>query len=182
MVRPSIGVGLLLVVLVSSCSEPGNVLEPDHAVLLDKAVPTPESSEAEWLKALKQVTARFNSLTLAQAEGYTPEDICVALPGVGGMGYHWPNFPLIDGVFEPLKPEVLVFAKAPNGHLRLMALEYVVLDVGQPRPAFAGHAFDDGDVPPLLQAGIPHWTLHVWLFEENPLGIHAPFNPTVSCP
>jgi hypothetical protein len=89
---------------------------------------------------------------------------------------------LIDPVFEPLKPEVLVFANDLNGQLRLVALEYLVIDVGQPRPEFAGVPFDDGDVPPLLQAGIAHWTLHVWLYEQNPLGIHAPFNPNVSCP
>lgn len=183
MVRTPIGFGLLLLaVLASSCSETGKLISPDGTPRFEKAAPTSGASQADWLKALKQVTARFNSLTLAQAEGYTPEDICVALPGVGGMGYHWANPSLIDPVFDPLKPEVLLYAKAPNGHLRLIAVEYVVINVGQPRPAFAGYAFDVGGVPPLQQAGIPHWSLHVWLFEENSLGLHAPFNPTVSCP
>lgn len=53
---------------------------------------------------------------------------------------------LTDPVFDPLQPEVLLYAPAANGKLRLVAVAYVVIDVGQPRPAFAGHPFDIGGV------------------------------------
>jgi hypothetical protein len=36
-------------------------------------------------------------------------------------------------------------------------------------------------VMPLTLAGIAHWSLHVWLYEDNPNGVFTPFNPNVSC-
>jgi hypothetical protein len=98
------------------------------------------------------------------------------------MGYHWPNSPLVDASFEPLRPEVLLYATAPTGQLGLVAAEYVVVDVGQAHPAFADQHFDVGGVPPLTDAGIDHWSLHVWLCEQNPNGIFARWNPRITCP
>jgi hypothetical protein len=96
------------------------------------------------------------------------------------MGYHWINGSLIDAVFDPLQPEVLLYATGPGGNLRLVAVEYIVLDVGQTRPTFDGHPLDVRGAPFL--ASVPHWTQHVWLYEENPSGIFAKFNPNISCP
>jgi hypothetical protein len=28
----------------------------------------------------------------------------------------------------------------------------------------------------------PHYDLHVWVWQANPEGIFAPFNPNVTCP
>jgi hypothetical protein len=28
----------------------------------------------------------------------------------------------------------------------------------------------------------PHYELHIWLYEHNPAGLFAPWNPTISCP
>ena len=61
-------------------------------------------------------------------------------------------------------------------------MEYIVLNMGQERPSFGGHPFDVGGVGPLQRAGVAHWSLHVWLFEENPAGLFAPFNPNITCP
>jgi hypothetical protein len=173
---------LLLVGLLSACSEAPTDPGPDGSPSFMKAIAEEGAPQEDWLKAVRQATARYHSQTQAEAAGYFDEFICVAIPGVGGMGYHWPNVPLRDAIFEPLQPEVLLYATAPNGHQRLVAVEYIVLDVGQGRPAFADQLFDIGGVPPLTAAGVDHWSLHVWLFEENPNGIFARFNPRVSCP
>lgn len=130
-------------------------------------------AETELLKALRNATAKFNSTTQAQKAGYLPDDHCVP-----NMGYHWANFDLVDPVFDPLKPEVMLYATGPGGNLRLVAVEYVVIDVGQDRPSFDGHLFDIGGTP----VPAPHWSLHVWLYEPNPTGMFTAFNPKISCP
>ena len=140
----------------------------------DAAMPL---AETQLLKSLRQATSRYNSTTQAIAAGYMPNDHCVSSPA-GGMGYHWANMPLVDPVFDPLKPEVMLYATGPGGNLRLVAVEYVVINIGQPRPSFEGKLFDIGGAP----VPVPHWTLHVWVHEPNPSGIFVPFNPNITCP
>jgi hypothetical protein len=145
------------------------------------AAPAYPAASGGLLREVRRETARFNSTTLAVSAGYVADTHCVAVPGLGGMGYHWANFDLIDPVFDPLQPEVVLYAPGGDGNLRLAAVEYIVIDVGQSHPDFDGHPFDVGGVPPLMAAGIPHWSLHVWVHLENPNGVFVPFNPRVSC-
>jgi len=170
---------LLLAVLVTSCAEAPTAMPSGEAASLRKASAEPGSPREDWLKVLKQVTARYNATTQAIRAGYVPDTHCVESP-LGGMGYHWGSPSRRDAEFNPLEPEVVLYAPTRGG-LKLVAVEYVVLNVGQPRPYFADYPFDIGGVMPLTLAGIPHWSLHVWLYQDNPNGIFAPFNPTVSC-
>ena len=135
-------------------------------------------AQSELLKSVRQATARFHSTMQAIKSGYEPDEHCVSVPGLGGMGYHWANPALVDPVHDPLKPEVVLYATGPDGELRLVALEYVVINIGQPRPMFGDQLFDIGGTP----IPVPHWSLHVWLYENNPSGIHASFNPNITCP
>lgn len=132
----------------------------------------------DLLKAVRMATARFHSTTQAIKAGYQPDDHCVSVPGLGGMGYHWANFDLVDPVFNPMQPEAVLYANDHNGKLRLVAVEYIVINTGQERPKFGDHLFDIGGTP--VQA--PHWSLHIWLYEHNPNGMFTPFNPNVTCP
>jgi len=134
--------------------------------------------ETELLKAVRSATAKYHSTAEAINAGHQPDDHCVSVPGLGGMGYHWANPSLVDPVFDPLKPEVVLYATGPGGNLRLVALEYIVINVGQPRPMFDNQPFDIGGTP----VPVPHWSLHVWLYENNPSGMFRPFNPNISCP
>ena len=134
--------------------------------------------ETELLKSVRNATSRFNSTKQAIAAGYQADNHCVSVPGLGGMGYHWVNPLLIDPVFDPLKPEALLYATGPGGNLRLVAVEYIVINTGQARPSFGDHLFDVGGTP----VPVAHWSLHVWLYEPNPSGIFVPFNPNISCP
>ena len=130
------------------------------------------------LKSVRHATVRFHSTNQAIKDGYEPDDHCVSVPGLGGMGYHWANRSLVDPTFDPLKPEVVLYASGPGGKLRLVALEYIVINVGQPRPSFGDQLFDIGGSP----VPVPHWSLHVWLYENNPSGLFVPFNPNITCP
>jgi hypothetical protein len=134
--------------------------------------------KTDLLKSVRNATSRFHSTTQAIKAGHLPDNHCVSVPGLGGMGYHWVNPNLVDDVFDPLKPEAILYAPGPGGNLRLVGLEYIVIKAGQSWPAFGDQPFDDGGTP--IEA--PHWSLHVWLYEDNPSGLFKPFNPNVSCP
>lgn len=130
------------------------------------------------LKAVRAATARFHSTQQAIRAGYQEDDHCVSVPGLGGMGYHWLNGSLVDPVFDAMKPEVVLYETGEDGNLRLVAIEYIVINTGQARPMFGDYPFNINGTP----IPVPHWSLHVWLHKENPAGIFTPFNPTVSCP
>jgi hypothetical protein len=134
--------------------------------------------ETELLKDVRNATALYHSTTQAINAGYQPDDHCVSAPGLGGMGYHWVNPSLVNPIFEPLKPEVVLYATGPGGNLRLVAVEYIVINVGQTAPKFGNQPFVVGGTP----VPVPHWSLHVWLYENNPSGMFTPFNPNISCP
>jgi hypothetical protein len=139
-------------------------------------------SEPEtMLESVRQATASFSSTSAALAAGYVEDAHCVAHPHHGAMGYHWVNQPLVDPEFNPMQPEALLYVPTPQGGRELVGVEYIVVNVGQPAPDFEGHPFDVGGVPPLEEAGVAHWSLHVWAHSENPSGTFSPFNPDVSC-
>jgi hypothetical protein len=175
--RAAAGAVAVLALLTLACdgSSPSG-LSPDDAALHARAV-NRTTAQDDLLKAVRQATSRYNSTVQAQRAGYEPDDHCVEVPGLGGMGYHWANEGLVDPVFDPLKPEVMLYAPGPGGNLRLVAVEYIVIDVGQDRPMFGDHPFDVRGTP----VPVDHWSLHVWIHEDNPSGIFTPFNPNVSC-
>ncbi len=95
-------------------------------------------------------------------------------------GHHYVNLQLAsDLTSDPFRPEVLLYAPVGNG-LKLVGVEYFQADAGQARPAVLGQPFD-GPMPG-HEPGMPtHYDLHVWLWQHNPNGIFAPWNPTVQC-
>lgn len=165
---------LAAALLAGACQEPTATSLHEH-----DAVPFAAASDiklSDALKEIRQVTARFHSVEQALGAGYVPTEHCVASP-LGGMGMHWANMTIIDPVFDPLRPEVVLYEPMPNGRPRLVAVEYIVINVGQPRPELDGRLFDIGGTP----TPAPHWSLHVWLHKHNPNGVFTPFNPDVSC-
>ncbi|MEZ4587141.1 MAG: hypothetical protein R2909_12130 [Gemmatimonadales bacterium] len=169
----------LTLAAATGCQENTGPLPEDHANLH----PTVERVgvgrfDGALAREVRQATARFSSTTQASRAGYAVASECVASPA-GGMGFHWLKTELVDPVFDPLRPEAVLYEpRGKRGELTLVAVEYIVVDVGQPRPTFAGQPFDVGGTP----LPVPHWSLHVWLFRENPSGMFAPFNPRVTCP
>jgi hypothetical protein len=132
------------------------------------------------LAAVRAATAKYHNIDAAIADGYIPTDHCIDQPG-SGMGYHFFN-PGLGGdlVNDPLKPELLIYVPDGHGGKRLGAVEYFQADMGQAHPTIFGQPFDgpmEGHEP-----GMPvHYDLHVWLWQHNPDGVFAPWNPSVSC-
>jgi hypothetical protein len=125
------------------------------------------------LDQVRDATARFRDVEKAEAAGY--HDIGLFIPH---MGWHYMNEALVDGKFDPTKPELLVFADDPcGGKRKLVAVEYAVpLGASKRAPlGFVGHA-DEWDANQQFQL----WTLHAWLFEFNENGVFNPFNPRVN--
>ncbi len=145
------------------------------------------------LDPARAATARYHNIDLAVAAGYAqpprpaPLHECItSFDGTGSMGFHYINGGLLDTTIDPTKPEVLVYAPAGNGKLKLVALEYVVFQDawkaqhGDEMPTLFGQMFMATGDP--NRFGIPaFFSLHVWLWDDNPSGLFAPFNPTVSC-
>jgi hypothetical protein len=142
------------------------------------------SAKADVLKQVHAVTARYQSLGQAIADGYERFYECAEQPGVGTMGQHYVKFPLVgDPAIDPLQPEALVYEPQANGGYKLVALEWVrVGPVTDPAPTVFG--------VPLLHVGSGNrygiepdgfYERHYWLYKSNPLGAFADWNPTVSC-
>ena len=73
-----------------------------------------------------------------------------------------------------------------NGRLRLVALEYVVLQSDWDAkhaspPTLFGQAFNF--TPSGNRYGLPpFYSLHAWIWKHNPSGMFSMWNPEVSCP
>ena len=125
------------------------------------------------LDLVRDATAKFRDVEKAEAAGY--HDIGLFVPN---MGWHYMKDSLVDGKFEPTKPELLVYADDPcGGKRRLVAVEYAVplADSKRAPIGFFGQA-DEWDANQEFQL----WTLHAWLFEFNENGVFNPFNPRVN--
>ena len=144
------------------------------------------------LTALRQATNKFHNIATAERYGYglLPDAqgiTCIDMPGMGGMGVHWARVSLVgDGKLDTLHPEALVYAPGPDRTLALAAVEYVVFRADwfkthQHRPARFGHTFNL--TPAGNRFGLPaYFSLHVWVWKQNPAGMYSMWNPTVHCP
>lgn len=149
------------------------------AAALPSAQATDGSSTYEQLRRLRLATAPFNSIDVAKAAGWT-RDItgCLSSPQ-GAMGHHYVNEKIFnDHRVDPMRPELLVYAPTRYGGRRLVAVEYVVfVDAlgSRPVPSLFGQRFH-------LNPAINAYVLHVWIWEKNPNGLFADWNPNVRCP
>jgi hypothetical protein len=153
------------------------------------ATGTTDPQVLQDLANVRQATARYHDVNVAIAEGYIPTVHCIASPA-GGMGYHYVNPTLArDPQIILTSPEILLYALV-DGELKLVAVEYFkgigapdapVPNPAPPSPILFGRTFDG----PMLghEPGMPpHYDLHVWVWQANPAGTFAQFNPNVSCP
>ncbi len=131
------------------------------------------------LAALRRLTAPFHNIQTAEAAGWSVQLTgCMENPPAGGMGYHYANTSYIDGTAEVLKPQLLLYEPEKNGRMRLVAVEYIIpysfIPETAPAPMLYGQAFHKN---PAFQL----WGLHAWVWEHNPSGMFADWNPRVNC-
>ncbi|HET7648640.1 MAG TPA: hypothetical protein VFK17_08720 [Gaiellaceae bacterium] len=145
---------------------------------------------------VKGDTAKFADLAVAKQAGYgllkDKQGIsCIAMdpmPGMtmGAMGVHYASSALVgDGQLDLHTPEALVYRPVAGGKLRLAAVEYVVIKQAWDAkhngvPVMFGHRFNTTAAG--NRFGLPaFYSLHVWLFQRNPSGEFAMWNPLVKC-
>jgi hypothetical protein len=133
---------------------------------------------------VRAATAQFHSTSAATDAGYADAGLpCFDKPGVGGMGLHWLNGSLFSRTVTPTKPQALVY-EVDGDELELVAVEYLIpftlVAADAKPPVLFGQHFHHAF---LVNDPLPFWELHAWIWEANPLGMFADYNPEVSlCP
>ena len=153
--------------------------------------PGQASQASALLKIVREATERFKDVAEAGREGYSPVLGCVSGPDSGAMGLHFLNSALLDevnksGVFDPKRPQIVIYEAAPDGSLHLTGADYIVFadawDAKHPNdpPQLMGQLFHLFERP--NRFGLPaFYTLHVWAWKENPNGAFVNWHPNVSC-
>ena len=167
-------------------------LWPSHTMAQDghSHAATQQSATLDQQNALVRIvrdsTERFKDVKVAEAEGYALQFGCVSGDDFGAMGLHYINGNLVNsGVLDATRPQIVIYEPKPDGSLRLIGADYLVL-------ADAWNATHSG--PPELMGqffhlftspnrfGLPNfYTLHVWAWKENPKGAFVNWHPNVSC-
>jgi hypothetical protein len=140
------------------------------------------------LAQVRQATAKYQDVSVALAEGFIRTPNCIESPD-GGMGIHFINpARLMDPAENILEPEILLYIETSGG-MKLLGVEYFygigapdtpVPDPAPPAPILFGRPFD-GPMEQHEPGQPPHYDLHVWVWQANPSGMFAMFNPNVSC-
>jgi hypothetical protein len=150
-------------------------------------------------------------VALAEGYLRDPFDLCETAEmmgrqaSLGAMGIHFfrpdllgitePPSPRVNGVgthTDFRTPSILIYEPRPDGSMDLVAVENLVFAAawraaGHPEPpTFHGVPYDsmlDNPDTPVDEAHMfeAHFDRHVWLFRDNPNGVFAQFNPTVTC-
>jgi hypothetical protein len=165
-------IALFALCLAAACNAPQTVDAGaghghNNMALTQARVPGAEANAQ--LAAARAATARYQQIENARADGYA--DIKVFMPGMGHHFLHEGR--LMDGQFKAAEPELLVYNLEKNGRYRLVAVEYAV-----PRPmsatAPAGFVGDADAWDENMTFDL--WTLHAWVWLDNPDGVFQPFN------
>lgn len=145
------------------------------------------SAMSNLVLTVRQATAKYQDVGVAEADGYASTVNCVSGENEGAMGIHYANGNLLgDGAVDAEHPEMLIYEPKPSGALQLVGVEYVTFasewDAGHPGvpPALMGQLFDYHGSP--NRYGLPAlYALHVWAWKQNPKGTFSEWNPTVTC-
>jgi hypothetical protein len=131
------------------------------------------------IERVRTATARFASLDSAVAAGY-PREVpeCYANGPLGAMGFHHVNRSYVDSQLDLEKPEILIYERLPDGRYTLNAVEFII-----PYSLWSA----DSAAPVLLGRHLRRyddlriWSIHMWIWKENPSGLFADWNPNVHC-
>jgi hypothetical protein len=163
---------------------------------------------AKQLQVARDATAKYRDLAVALRDGFVPDKCDDSAsegedPALGAVGEHWLRVDrMADEKLDPREPEILLYIDTPTGR-RLVAVEWSFQRIER-GPALVGGLPYYGIQPPDPSRTTPppkmfggktfdgpmqghhahqpwHYDLHVWLWEKNPDGIFAHYNPRLSC-
>lgn len=192
--RTSPRVGAIRLVALTSAGTAllaGSLLTGGAATAHERGTPTggaathSRDGAGRQLAALKKSLAVYQDVGAAEADGFLPVSGCET-SDEGAMGVHYLNPALAAQAPDAAKPAILLYAPTEDGEMRLLGAEWFQADADQDvhtdedRPTLFGQPFD-GPMPGHDPTMPVHYDLHVWLFDSNPAGVFAPWNPSVHC-
>ena len=141
------------------------------------------------VQIVRNATQQYQNVANA-GPAYGPVLGCVSGSDHGAMGVHYVNGNLISGEtllsgqqLDPTKPQALIYEPQPNGELKLVGVEFIILASVLPAnaaPQVNGHLMLY--VPTPNRYGLPaFYELHVWAWKDNPQGSYVDWNDHVSC-
>jgi hypothetical protein len=140
----------------------------------------------ELIRVVRDATAKYQDVHVAEADGYALQFGCVTGPDSGAMGLHYVNGSIVaSGVLDPRHPQIVIYEPTPDGHLKLTGADFLVFastwDASHSGPPqLMGQLFHYFESP--NRFGLPaFYTLHVWAWKENPNGAFVNWHPNVSC-
>jgi hypothetical protein len=138
---------------------------PDRAP--DQVLDLTGEPYATDLIAAKAATAPYRDVAEAEADGYVlSSPMCVPSKGV----HYLRSVAESPEELVITEPNALVYAPTSNGGLKLLGVEYV----SRVPATLFGRDFE--------QSGAVHYyTLHVWLWEKEPVELIAADNPHITC-
>jgi hypothetical protein len=137
----------------------------------------------KMLADLRAATVKYHDIEMAIENGFEQGSGCVSTPD-GGMGFHYVNFAIVDGNYDPTMPEALLYEMAKNGKMKLVGVEFVIVkDAWDTEndviPNFGMQEFDIAFAP--IPLPFDNYQLHAWVWKNNPSGIFSKYNPKVVC-
>ena len=157
---------------------------PAHAMSMSAV-----DQNSPLVNKVHKATAQFRDINAALAAGFAQATPCVSGPDFGAMGVHFVlGSRITAGTLNATEPEALINEPLPNGAFRLVGVEFIILaSVWQSQnpgstatPALDGHLMNFVDAP--NRYGLPaFYELHVWAWEQNPVGSFADWNTHVTC-
>jgi hypothetical protein len=146
----------------------------------------PLSDASALVQVVRDATARFQDVAVAQAAGYALQFGCVTGESSGAMGLHYVNGPIVNsGIIDAARPQIVIYEPKAGGGLRLIGADYLVLaDTWNAShsapPELMGQLFHLFTAP--NRFGLPtFYSLHVWAWKDNPNGSFTNWHPDVSC-
>lgn len=165
----------------------------------------PRTQPDQALQQLARQLEPFKDVNYAREQRYIQASPCEQRPGLGAMGHHFVR-PDLLGMTAPVNgrmngtgtytdtdpPAILLYVPDEHGELQLAGIEMLVFAAAWDAenshpPMYRGREYNYmADNPDTLQdeahGFMPHYDLHIWLFEHNPSGLYAQWNPDLSCP
>jgi len=178
---------MMAFVLLGLSSKP-SLAQARHSPAAANASQPLTNAQGALLQAVRNSTERYKDVSTAEADGYSLLFGCVTGPDSGAMGLHYVNLALVGaGDVDASKPQIVIYEPTPDGHLKLIGADFLVLadqwdkaHPGQGAPQLMGQLFHFFDAP--NRFGLPpFYTLHVWAWKPNPNGAFVNWHPNVSC-
>jgi hypothetical protein len=169
-----------------------------YALAQQQKQPTGQGNQEQLVQIVRNATQRYQNVANALPD-YAPALGCVSGSDHGAMGIHYVNGSLIGGEtlltgeqLDPTKPQALIYEPQPNGALKLVGVEFIILASAlppDPSPQVEGHlmVYVDGPTSSRPEAtpnryGLPaFYELHVWAWKDNPEGSFVDWNNHVTC-